>query len=380
MKNYERIFKLQNKTFKILTNNTMGIKGLKKFLTSSYPDLVQQIHISSFSEKKISVDFSSYIYKYKVCQGENWLRSVFLFLCCLKKNNIHGVFVLDGIPPPEKKNEKEKRKKQHNDSEENMFLLSLDVEEYKQSGTVSELLKETYQKIKPLSSSSEKVHRLLHPTKEEFNVELVENYIAKKESQLVNITKEDLEDIKKMVKMCGGTIVQAPGEAEAFGAYLCSLKICDAMISEDSDTLAYGTNVWISNLNVSSGICTCIELSSVLSKIQLSSSSFLDFCIMCGTDYNHNIPKVGPKNALKHLYACCSLEEIEKKMDTSILCYPVSRELFLTFGRMKKVPLDISFWDSNVDVEALCLFLKNYGIFFSVQTLHDIFSPVLVFE
>ena len=51
---------------------------------------------------------------------------------------------------------------------------------------------------------------------------------------------------------------------------------------------------------------------------------------MCGTDYNLNIPKIGPESAYKLLTEHKSLENIEKntKYNTDILNYRRGRELF----------------------------------------------------
>jgi hypothetical protein len=52
---------------------------------------------------------------------------------------------------------------------------------------------------------------------------------------------------------------------------------------------------------------------------------------MCGTDYNRNIPKIGPEKAYRLLQKYESLENIEiccKHLDISILNYKRVRELF----------------------------------------------------
>ena len=51
---------------------------------------------------------------------------------------------------------------------------------------------------------------------------------------------------------------------------------------------------------------------------------------MCGTDYNKNIPKVGPMTSYSLISKHKSIEEIEKntKLDISILKHIRSRELF----------------------------------------------------
>jgi 5'-3' exonuclease len=54
---------------------------------------------------------------------------------------------------------------------------------------------------------------------------------------------------------------------------------------------------------------------------------------MCGTDYNPNIPRIGSKTAYKHILQHGNLEGITKKtkLDTSVLNYERTRELFTVF-------------------------------------------------
>ena len=90
----------------------MGIKNLKKYIREKCSACMTTIHISDFSNEKISIDISSFIYKYKVVFRDKWISPFIKLLCCLKENKIHGIFIFDGKPPIEKKIEMEKRKQQ----------------------------------------------------------------------------------------------------------------------------------------------------------------------------------------------------------------------------------------------------------------------------
>jgi 5'-3' exonuclease len=69
----------------------------------------------------------------------------------------------------------------------------------------------------------------------------------------------------------------------------------------------------LSKLNVSDGTCVRVNYSEVLERIGLDSDSFLDFCIMCGTDYNKNINLIGPVKAVKLLGLYKNIENINTK-------------------------------------------------------------------
>ena len=73
----------------------------------------------------------------------------------------------------------------------------------------------------------------------------------------------------------------------------------------------------------------------VLEKFKLT-EEFLDFCIMCGTDYNKNIFRVGPSKAFQYVSDYKSIIDIgkeNKKVDISILNHNRVRELFQDYEK-----------------------------------------------
>ncbi len=359
----------------------MGIKGLKKFLREKYPETLSKTHISDFQNSKIVIDISSYIYKYKVVFADKWLNAFVNLICSLKSFDVHGNFIFDGKAPIEKSKEHEKRMKVKDSSEENIVNLQVDLETYKSCGEVSELLLSTMKKIRSTNKDNIKVSRLLFSSsssslkEEDIDVRLMEDYISRKESQIVNISKEDIILIKDLLTNFGVPYIQAPGEAEALGVYLCSNGSSDAILTEDTDVLAYGANSFISNLDTSSGVCEVIKINKVLEEMELNQSEFLDFCIMCGCDYNNNIPNVGIVNSLKYIMKYKNIDEfieqdklIEKKKkgeiiqhNYDILNHVRSRELFTTFGNLtEKETYKTYYWDTIIDFEKLYdFFYKN---------------------
>jgi 5'-3' exonuclease len=65
------------------------------------------------------------------------------------------------------------------------------------------------------------------------------------------------------------------------------------VISEDSDVLAYGSNMLLCDLNISNGDCNIIYLPSLLKIMKFDYKQFINFCVLSGTDYNTNIPGIG---------------------------------------------------------------------------------------
>jgi 5'-3' exonuclease len=81
-------------------------------------------------------------------------------------------------------------------------------------------------------------------------------------------------------------------------------------------------------LNMKDHTVSMLRLSDVLESLDISFNQLQDFCIMCGTDYNSNIDRIGPSKSFDLIYGNGSLEKLTEKMDTSILNYQRVRELF----------------------------------------------------
>ena len=51
----------------------MGIKNLNVFLRKNCPEVYEEIHISEYAYKKVAIDTSLFLCKYKAIYGEKWL-------------------------------------------------------------------------------------------------------------------------------------------------------------------------------------------------------------------------------------------------------------------------------------------------------------------
>ena len=128
---------------------------------------------------------------------------------------------------------------------------------------------------------------------------------------------------------------EAPLEAETCASDLCKRGLVDAVLSEDTDVLAYSCPIFLSKIETSQDTCVRVHHSDILNSLDITDNQFLDLCIACGCDYNKNIPKVGSQTAFKLLKEHKSLDGIEKntKLDTSILNYKRTRDIFINYPR-----------------------------------------------
>jgi flap endonuclease-1 len=183
----------------------------------------------------------------------------------LMNQNLKLAFVFDGIAPDLKKKERERRK-------------SLKVEAQKE-----------YEKAKS-----------------EENIDMMKKFA----SRTSRLTSEMVDDAKKLIKLLGLPIIQAPSEGEAQVAYIAKKENCYA-VSQDYDSLLYAAPNLIRNLSILGKRKKSDRLSyvtvkpevlnfaEVLNSLNLDNDQLIVVAMLIGTDYNNGgIKGIGPKNAL----------------------------------------------------------------------------------
>ncbi|XP_017286221.1 probable flap endonuclease 1 homolog [Kryptolebias marmoratus] len=115
----------------------------------------------------------------------------------------------------------------------------------------------------------------------------------------------------ELLKHLGVPVVQAPGDAEALCARMVRDGTADAVASEDMDTLPFGANVLVRQLNAKKD-SEVIEYSlpKLLDKLQISHEELVDLCILLGCDYCDKIPGLGPSRALSLIQKHHTIEEV----------------------------------------------------------------------
>lgn len=314
----------------------MGIQGLSDFLKKKFPTVYKEISIDDLRYKKIAVDTSLYLYKYKVINNDNWMDCFIRLICCLRKFDVHPIFIFDTSAPIEKIEEQKRRRQQVQDRRDNIDIIEKLVEKYYEDNIIDSKLQEFYDKkikyqkkvddkrllIKKLTGQEEKA-----PT---FDIEFIEKEIEKIKSQNISISSDDILKLKELFDILGVQYFQALQEAEQTCSYMSHWGLVDGVLTEDSDVIAYGIDLFISKINTFNGDCTLIESPNLLDKLEFSKEQLLDFCIMLQCDYNQRIPKIGPVASYKLLQEYGTLDDIAEKTDMDLEClkYKRCRELF----------------------------------------------------
>ena len=115
----------------------------------------------------------------------------------------------------------------------------------------------------------------------------------------IRITKEMMADAKKLVKLLGVPMIEAPSEAEAQCAEMVKMGLAFGTGTEDMDALTFGSKYLLRGFNSKKEDITQIHLDEVLEGFGMNMDEFIDLCIMCGCDYTHTIGGIGPVKAFK---------------------------------------------------------------------------------
>ena len=352
----------------------MGINGLNKFLKNHCHEIYEEIHISEYAFKKIAIDFSLYLCKFKTSCGENWLGAFINFVACLRRNEIHCAFIYDSGYEPEKEPERQRRALEREKNERRVFLLEESLEEYHRTGIIGENLKELYKRRKKVN----KPKRLLKPEAEDrVDIRWVEDKVKKMRSYILNITPRDFELTRKLFDILDVPWYKAPLEAETMCSDLCKRGLVDAVLSDDTDVLAYGSPVNLNKLNINSDTCIRVKYDDALKGLELENDQFLDLCIMCGTDYNTNIFRVGPEKSYQYIKKFGTIDGItdNTSVDVKVLNHIRGREIFKEYKKheIEKVP-----YCGKPDFEKLKEFVFKHNVRIDIDGLKSSFCPNIV--
>lgn len=344
----------------------MGITGLNQFLKKF--DIYNEITLGDLSYKIIVFDIASHIYQYMSVYGKErnkWMGGIINLICVFKQHNIHLIPVFDGVAPVEKTEEREDRRQQRDKNDEKCMTISVALEKYKLTNIPEPILYETMKSIikkQEASSSKSFLHSKKEVSDEEptINIEAIEAFITNKERSIFNITDDDIKMIKEFLTVMKIPFIQAPKEAEGLCCYLAKTGRAYAVFSLDSDCIAHRAPIIINKLNMSTGVCSVIQTSNVMTELELETEEeLLTFLIICGTDYNRqtkNIKGVGPVNALKMVKKWKTYEAIRsneksfKDIEDDGLRYEKNVELFNEkYTQFDKISLYWEVRDVNFD-------------------------------
>lgn len=346
----------------------MGIKHLNKLLQKYAPNCYETKHLSEFSYKRVAIDISLYLYKYKAVAGDRWIESFVYLISCLRKWNIHCIFVYDNKAPVEKQEEQQRRREVRAKQAERVVELENDIDVYEKGGEPSEKMIEICKKEGVVSLLQRGNPELVTARRRQYvDIKVIKRKVESLKSMIISITEEDLQTSRDLFDHLNIPYIIAPSEAEAYSSYLCIHEKVDAVLSEDTDVLAYGSPVFLSKIDTMSDTIVVINHQRMLDELKMTKDTFLDLCIMLGCDYNTNIPKIGPEKSIAFLRKHLSIEAITEigEKEKEILNHVRIREMFA-------IPDEIEYYVPYCgipDFEKIGEFLTMHGLRFNMTKL-----------
>lgn len=271
----------------------MGIQGLTKVIRDNcINNQIIEYHLHELCGLKIAVDISIFLYKYiRTCGEIEWMNNFFLLLCTLKKHGISAVCIFDGPNPPiEKKGEQLIRIEKNNND-----LRKLDICRQKRDQLLNDyIIPNHFPSKELLSECVELLGKRKKSYTNTFNLsdvfDALNEVIRNLERQTIPITSKHKKLAKEIVDVMGLHAIEADGEAETLCCYLAINGKVDAVLTEDTDVLAYGTPFMLAfkNFTISDEKLYGIHLPSVLEDLDMDQETFRDLCILLGCDYNQH--------------------------------------------------------------------------------------------
>ena len=301
----------------------MGIKSINPLLKKLAPDAFFTMPLTWLRDKRIAIDASGWMYsnmaiaRKKVIRKtdvatvepdqseirKEWILSAINFITGWLANKITPVFVFDGAKThPEKVATQAKRR----------------VERESHRTKIDELYAQLKGDILKLSTD----------VLEKLRSEL---------SSYVNISSEDFSIFKSVIQGIGIPCIFAVGDGEQLCSSLCIEGKVAAVFSVDTDNLANGCPLIITGFSNGYsydeygnkiGLLDCVRLDKVLAGLNISHDKFVDLCIMCGCDFNSNIPNYGPAKSLKLLRDHGTIDNLPKNFDVTCLNHWRCRDIF----------------------------------------------------
>ena len=265
----------------------MGIKGLTTLIKDNAPESIETSQLFKLRGKKIGIDASGLIYKslmvirqhgQLLTNGQyptSHIVGIFNKTCNLINYGIIPLYIFDGIPPEEK---------------------SLVIKERNDKARAA--------RIKLIEGDLSYIDR------------------SKLEKQTIRLRKYHIDDIKTLLDLLGVQWIDAEGEAEGVAAELCRVGVVDYVLSEDMDTLAFGSPNLIRNcidktIKRRDGIISIFHLDKLLKGFDLTFEQFLELCVLSGCDYCDTLKRVGNKTAYKLMAAHGNITDVLQNVNSN---------------------------------------------------------------
>lgn len=292
----------------------MGVKNLMTIIEKYSPNSIKIKTFNDYHKKTLGIDCNLMIYKIVLGVRSSGydlkndgiivthIHGMIQKLLSFKKNNIKAIFVFDGIPSDLKMETLENRKKQWD-------LLKL--------------------KYKNAKSDDEKKKYYYHKS---------------------DITTLEIMEVIEIIKIFGYPIIESDIEADITLAELSKQNKIDYIVTDDLDILVFGGKNILKGFSISDKKkFQEISLKQFLKDSGLTQQKLIDIAILIGCDYCPKTKKIGPITAYKLVKENGNIEFPKN--------YNTVKKFFMSSDKNIN---NFKYKESNIDINKLVIFLKNY--------------------
>ncbi len=270
----------------------MGIKNFNKYIKKFSPESIEKKTIHEYKNKILGVDANLILYKFleknitylhnkyknnnnnnleSLKDLENNYEKLYLQLLdtiiFAYRNKIKLIFVFDGKTPDIKKNVVNDRRVLKNNAKNELNIFNNELNEL-------------------INNNVDISNNLINMNNTEIN-----NKQKKLLLNAINLNGKIIKSVKKLLKYSGISFIDAPNEADSYLAWLSKNNHIDGIVSSDYDILTFGgKNIILDifdNFKYNKPLTIQeINLNTLLKNIGLDYDTFIEFCILMGTDYS----------------------------------------------------------------------------------------------
>lgn len=321
----------------------MGINNLKIILNKYCKNICNKKNLNQYKNKILAIDSSIFIYKSLYCNNDI-LDGMTRIILSLLRNGIIPYFVFDGKPPDEKNILLENRKEKKNNlidkknKIESIIKLKENIEDnINNTNNTNDMNNTDDTNNKNNNELIEYINNIPindKPNFETMHLDKLKTELTKVNKNIININHNHFILTYKLLDNFGIPYIIPNGEGETFCSKLYINKKVDGIISEDSDVLVNGGNIFIRGFNPNKNIVDEYNLNDILNELNITYEQFIDICILCGCDYTTKIKGIGPITAYKLILKHKNIENIIKNLNKKYVVpdnfdYIKARDLFI---------------------------------------------------
>lgn len=232
---------------------TMGIQTLSKMIHKECVSGYNTIQLNKLNGKRIAVDISIYMYRYK--RSRQLIPDMFILCSLFREHNIHPVFVFDGAPPEHKMDIIEKRR----------------------------------EKKRNVRDELKRIDKLLEST----TISYKERCMYEKERKCIDrsathISMSDVENVQQLLTLYGMIWVRSNTEADITCAWLNLNGYVWGVMSDDTDMFPLGCSYVIRNVNIINESCIIYDTYKILNELSITMDELRMLCLTSKNDSNTN--------------------------------------------------------------------------------------------